>query len=371
MCNILRLSIHHHWTLAAYNFYFLVQLLQVKQQVLSIFTSPTNMVHIKRISLLRTVEFALFAGSCVFVLTWNTFESTVKDWEMIRQLEIDYWNSIRVETMTSRQIIGYLNWSNRSACQIVHYFGGYLPVRKDPKGKDGQYPVCLDAEVRPPSALTRFSSKTLEKKIKLDSNWCLVYSFGINGDWTFEEEMEKYGCQVFAFDPSMNETDHDHSERIYFYNLGLSSHDHVSPESNGSNWIMKSLDSIYKLLIPRHQHGKDQIIDYLKIDIEWDEWDVLPQIIESGMIDKVRQLSVEFHLPNKFYDSESSKNDFLLIENFRSFASLIKSIEKRMVRFESRNNPWSVNRIKALDNYFGPTCFELSFYQILPFSVIT
>jgi len=37
-----------------------------------------------------------------------------------------------------------------------------------------------------------------------------------------------------------------------------------------------------------------------------------------------------------------------------------------MVRFESRANPWSVKTVKGLDDYVGPTCFEISFYQILP-----
>jgi hypothetical protein len=36
------------------------------------------------------------------------------------------------------------------------------------------------------------------------SGRCLIYSFGIAGDWTFEESMAQLGCTVRAFDPTIN-----------------------------------------------------------------------------------------------------------------------------------------------------------------------
>ena len=47
------------------------------------------------------------------------------------------------------------------------------------------------------------------------------------------------------------------------------------------------------MLLPLHGM---QTIDYLKIDIEGGEWEVMQQVIESGMLSQVRQMSVEFHL---------------------------------------------------------------------------
>jgi hypothetical protein len=45
---------------------------------------------------------------------------------------------------------------------------------KNPSGKDGQKAVCIDPQVAP------------------QPGECLVYSFGIADDWSFDEEMEEY-----------------------------------------------------------------------------------------------------------------------------------------------------------------------------------
>ena len=131
-------------------------------------------------------------------------------WDAILQLEIDYWKTIRVDTMTPKQIIDYFSWSNRTACKITHYYSGVVedwPVR----GVDGQYAVCLDPAVTP------------EQPGKIKS--CLVYSFGINNNWSFDEAMEEYSCEVFSFDPSINKTDHDLSKGIHFYDIGFGDKD--------------------------------------------------------------------------------------------------------------------------------------------------
>ena len=78
--------------------------------------------------------------------------------------------------LNAQEIIDYIYWTNGSSCQLAHDFGGVM-MRK-PSGFDGQKAVCLDPPVRPPPGD------------------CLVYSFGIGGDWSFEEAMEAYGCRV-------------------------------------------------------------------------------------------------------------------------------------------------------------------------------
>lgn len=302
-----------------------------------------------QILLILAVSFYLilfFADKTPKTSLRNQFlDDSTSDWKAIHQMEIDYWKTIRAETMTPQQILDYFRWNNHTACEIIHYFGGVITNWNNVTGIDGQYPVCLDVEVRPAAT---------------SSTPCLVYSFGIRDEWSFEEALERYGCEIFAFDPSMNKGDHDHSSKIHFYKLGLGPKD----SNSTTGWTLKTLDSIYRMLKPRHG-GK--VIDYLKIDIEWNEWDALKQILTTDMLAKVRQLSVEFHLPHQ----DASKNGYTMtmtLDDYRSLVQIVKSIEKQMTRYTSRSIPWGDRPIKSFNNYNGNVCFEMSFHQILPYS---
>ena len=86
------------------------------------------------------------------------------------------WKTINVTSMTPEQIIEYFLWTNQTSCKLSHDFGGKM--LQNPSGFDGQKAVCLDLEVAP------------------KAGHCIVYSFGINYEWSFDEAMESYGCQV-------------------------------------------------------------------------------------------------------------------------------------------------------------------------------
>ena len=269
----------------------------------------------------------------VFVVILILYFITIRVDDLNRS-SID-WKTVNVDRLRPQEIIDYFYWTNRSSCKLVHDFGGFM--MRSPSGLDGQKAVCLDPGVRPPAGN------------------CVVYSFGINNEWSFDDTMEKYGCKVFSFDPNMNVGDHSHSHKIKFFNLGLGDRDHVT--ADGKAWTIKkykTLSSIHEMLLPHH--GGKTIIDYLKMDIEFAEWDVIPQIISSGMLAKVRQLAVEFHLPEN--------GD---IQLYRSLVRIIKSIEDAgMVRFDSKFNPWFTGQIKALSDSFNVSLgYEIAFYQFL------
>lgn len=239
------------------------------------------------------------------------------------------WKDLKPHEASPQDIIDYFHWTNRSSCGLVHDFGGV--IQRNPSGLDGQKAVCLDSRAAPRAGK------------------CLVYSFGIHNEWSFDDAMEQYGCEVFAFDPSMSRKDHDRSPKIHFYRQGLGNRDYIDQ----AHWKISSLSSIY-----RYQLGHEgRVIDYLKIDIERAEWDVLPQILQSGMLSKIRQLAVEFHWPG---------NDTL--DKYRSLFAILKSLEDAgMIRFDSKTNPWFTDQIPILNNYTGPVGFEIAWYQILPF----
>ena len=248
-----------------------------------------------------------------------------------------------IDALPMEDIIKYLAWTNSTACSLTHDFGGNVVFTV---GLDGQKAVCLDPLVRPerssggwPVVTTKFTE-------------CLVYSFGINNDWTFDEAMEAFGCRVYAFDPSMNATNHNHTSKIHFYNLGLGDRDETwrAPKTT-KNWKMKSLDSIYYNLL-KHE-GK--IIDYLKIDIEFSEWIVLPQILASDLMDRVRQLGVEIHF---LRDDDT-------LDEIRQRVKILKSLEDYgLVRFDSKTNPLSLDW-KVIDgaDWLGYNAYEIFWYN--------
>ncbi|XP_071091623.1 probable methyltransferase-like protein 24 [Haliotis cracherodii] len=136
---------------------------------------------------------------------------------------------------------------------------------------DGGWEVCNDRQYSP-------------------SDKCLVYSVGINNDFTFDDEIARqYGCEVHSFDPSMNQKSYKRSERVYFHNIGLSDVNvHIPPNKTG--WEMRTLGAIKQEL----GHAKRRV-DVLKMDIEHWEWKVLPQAIASGFLDDVTTLDLELH----------------------------------------------------------------------------
>jgi len=81
------------------------------------------------------------------------------------------------DTLTFSQLMEYLKWPNETACERVGYYGGILVKTTDQM--EGQKAFCLDNGVAP----------------ALDN--CLIYSFGINNEWSFDDFMsESYGCHV-------------------------------------------------------------------------------------------------------------------------------------------------------------------------------
>jgi len=266
----------------------------------------------------------------IFLKWTNTNHHQSKDRECVD------WANTPAETMTGRQIVDYLKWTNQSACALKNYFGGIFGdlMLLMGWGKDGQKAICMDYQINP------------------DSRGCIVYSFGISSDWSFDEEMQKYGCHIFAFDPSLNVSDHKHSEHIWFYQMGLADRDYEKTVlKNGieSKWKMKSLSSIHSMIV----QGRATVIDYLKIDIEGDEWGVIENIIASGMLPNIRQMGIEVH----FVPSDGT------LSHFRNLAKTLQSLEANgMVRFDSVLNPMSKGFIDAF-GFIDFTCYEIAWYN--------
>lgn len=114
-------------------------------------------------------------------------------------------------------------------------------------------------------------------------NPCIVYSFGIRDDLSFDDDIATtYNCNVYAFDPTTPFGTHQHAPRVWFHRLGISSEYRkcfVAP-------LQKIRDDL------NHQSSP---IAILKADVEGAEWESVPNMINTHQLADVSQLFIEFH----------------------------------------------------------------------------
>ena len=189
--------------------------------------------------------------------------------------------------------------------------------------RDGQKYVCMD-----------------ELMDDMRAGKCLVYSFGLAQDWTFEETVASMGCKVFAFDPTVDPPAQT-SPNITFKKLG------VVGESTGN----KDYKTLQELLKENgHQTTK---ISYLKMDVEGSEMGGLPLWLNSGALDYVEQLALEIHISSS--NEVNSTKDF-----FQTFKNLQLVGNFRIFNWDP-NKCW-----KNQGNYNFFHLFEVAFRKINP-----
>jgi len=84
-----------------------------------------------------------------------------------------------------QQFYSFVNMPLQSICTSGKFFGGEWLSHCG--ALDGHKYICLD----------KFYDD-------VQSGKCLIYSFGIANDWSFEEAMAQLGCTVRAFDPTID-----------------------------------------------------------------------------------------------------------------------------------------------------------------------
>ena len=96
----------------------------------------------------------------------------------------------------------FLSQPEQTVCTISKKIGGeWIPSCA---WYDGAKFVCLD-----------------KFKKAIEENKCLIYSFGLASDWSFEETLADMGCVVRAFDPTVNRPRRVTQPNIYFTKIGL------------------------------------------------------------------------------------------------------------------------------------------------------
>ena len=119
----------------------------------------------------------------------------------------------------------------------------------------------------------------------VDANNCVVLSFGIAHETSFEREMNALGCVIHGYDHSISkkarESQENRKNGFFIYGKGID-----TKASKKMTTLEAELDKLGL---------RDKNITYLKMDIEGAEKPVLLNWIDSGLLKNVQQLGVEFH----------------------------------------------------------------------------
>jgi hypothetical protein len=91
---------------------------------------------------------------------------------------------------------------DQGSCRLYFEFGGKVERTEQRSGVKGQKAVCLDQGPAHP-----------------EPNLCVVYSFGVSDDeWTFDNIMADYGCDVYTFDPVAVRPVNKSHPRVHYFN---------------------------------------------------------------------------------------------------------------------------------------------------------
>ena len=195
-----------------------------------------------------------------------------------------------------------------TVCKEKHRFGG--SYRLFCHYVDGGKIVCIDKLIS-----------------DIANNECVIFSFGIAHDWTFEDMMDNLGCTVYAFDPSVDFPS-KRGRNITFEKLGVAAKTDTT----------KSLDTLGNILKKYHHENKK--ISYLKMDIEGSELTGLPNWLSEGALRNVQQIAAEVHLKGT-----ESTTAF-----FKTMQRLYSEGDYRLISYEP--NGCNFNRKKKQNFYY-------------------
>ncbi|BFZ19272.1 hypothetical protein BsWGS_22311 [Bradybaena similaris] len=165
---------------------------------------------------------------------------------------------------------------------------------------------------------------------------CLVYSYGINFDFSYDDDMAKYGCEVHAFDPSMGSAPHLRGapgQNVFFHPSGVGARTGViSRESRVVQWQLYTIADHRKLL---HHTPDKRRLDIVKMDVEGQELESLMAALDDGSLADVRQLNFETHVG--WSKNDPSKDEYL------KFLALFRKVYEKGFRIyvTHRNYVWS------------------------------
>ena len=128
---------------------------------------------------------------------------------------------------------------------------------------------------------------------------------GYKGQWA-SDIFAKYLCKVLVFEPVTsfsnnikNRFNKNENIQVYGFALGATNRqEYISVVADGSsifqkNGIQEKINFVD--IVSFNEINQINKIDLMKINIEGGEYELLPRMIESGIIDKIKLLQIQFH----------------------------------------------------------------------------
>jgi FkbM family methyltransferase len=152
-----------------------------------------------------------------------------------------------------------------------------------------------------------FGDSTLRLDYPLTPESTVLDLGGYKGDFAFEI-YSKYECFVYVFEPVKRFYEEcverfRGNDKIRIFPYGLSNetkYAFISDEDNASSVVQNCSDQNEKILLVEFKEAVNELnigdVDLLKINVEGSEFLILPHLIESGLIKRVHNLQVQFHI---------------------------------------------------------------------------
>ncbi|XP_064079149.1 uncharacterized protein LOC135196329 isoform X2 [Macrobrachium nipponense] len=211
------------------------------------------------------------------------------------------------------------------------------------KAVDGDKHLCMDPYIQPPV------------------NGCLVYSFGISSDVSFEVTLNQvFTCETYMFDPTRLAAwllMEDLPDNIHFDYRGVDVANKVLV-----GLLQKNLTEVYSTFddILRMNGHLGRTIHYLKMDIEGSEWEVLEYMMDKGLLNNVLQLAVEIHS-----DYVKTKPTSLWLAEFQKMHDILARLEEigfRRISYRENTNPAGTLTLPSEDRE-RPACGEIFYVR--------
>ena len=159
--------------------------------------------------------------------------------------------------------------------------------------------------------------ETLRLDYPLNSKSVVVDLGGYKGEFAFDIH-NRFDSYVYVFEPVKHfylicENLFRGNPKLKVFNYGLSNENetaYISDEDNGSSIIKNNEDNCELITLKRFEEVLEYLgiesIDLLKINVEGSEFVILPHLLQSGVIKKVKYLQVQFH---SFYPNAGPLRD--------------------------------------------------------------